>query len=86
MIFPTKSKAMGFSRRKIKSTHSRSLMEYAEVRNVSDTSFEEGLQLGIEKGEQNAKLAIAKALKDKQIPIDIIIATTGLTEQEIKTL
>ncbi|WP_204369118.1 PD-(D/E)XK nuclease family transposase [Methylocucumis oryzae] len=95
-------------------SYQRSLIEYAEVRNVSDTSFEEGLvkgeQIGIEKGEkigiekgekigiekgekiglekgaQNTKLAIAKALKDQQVPIDIIEATTGLTEQEIKTL
>ncbi len=41
---------------------------------------------GIEKGRQSAKLAIANTLKEKQIPIDIILATTGLTEQEIKTL
>jgi predicted transposase/invertase (TIGR01784 family) len=56
----------------------KSLVEYSEVQNVSDTSFGDGEISGIRK--------VAKALKDKQIDLSIIMATTGLTEKEIEKL
>lgn len=52
-------------------------MEYAENK---------GLERGIEKGEKNKQLEIAKKMKDKNIPTDEIIEITGLTKEEIEKL
>lgn len=60
----------------------KSLMEYSEVKNVSDAAFGDGF----EKGELAKALKIAKALKEKNVDINIIIASTGLTKQEIERL
>lgn len=60
----------------------RSLMEYSEVKNVSDTSFEDGFG----KGELAKALKIAKALKEKQLSVDFIMETTGLSQYEIEAL
>ena len=45
-----------------------------------------GLQEGIKQGERSKTLEIAKKLKVKKIPIEIIIETTGLTKEEIEML
>ena len=62
--------------------YEKSLLEYWEVKNVMDTSFEEGK---IE-GKIEGKTEVARALKRQQIAIDIIMATTGLTQQEVEKL
>jgi predicted transposase/invertase (TIGR01784 family) len=75
-------------------TYQKSLMEYAEVKNVSDTAFEEGEKKGLEKGiaqgmesgEQAKAREIARALKDKEVDLEIIAVTTGLSEAEIAKL
>jgi len=56
----------------------RSLMEYSEVKNVSDTSFEEG--------ELAKARKIAKGMLTKNFDLNIIVELTGLTEYEIKKL
>ena len=56
----------------------RSLMEYSEVKNVSDTSFEEG--------ELAKARKIAKGMLTKNFDLNIIAELTGLTENEIKNL
>lgn len=62
--------------------YQKSLLEYSEVKNVSDTSFEEGKL----EGKTEEKYNTAKALKNKQCPIDFIMEITGLTEKEIESL
>ncbi|MDO9105145.1 MAG: Rpn family recombination-promoting nuclease/putative transposase [Methylovulum sp.] len=56
--------------------YQKSLLDYWEMKNVTDNSFEEGKIEGIK--------TVAKALKAQGIAIDIIMTTTGLTQQEIE--
>ncbi len=46
----------------------------------------EGEARGEAKGEVKGKIQVAKALKAEQVPINIIVKTTGLTKQEIEVL
>ena len=48
--------------------------------------MKEGEKEGLKKGEKNAKTEIAKKLLNKGIGINIIIETTGLSEEEIKKI
>ncbi len=68
--------------------YQKSLLEYSEVKNVSDTAFEDGEKKGMEKGKIEGKIegikSVAKALKAQGVAIDIIMASTGLTKQEIE--
>ncbi|KOR29081.1 hypothetical protein TI03_03205 [Achromatium sp. WMS1] len=70
--------------------YQKSLLQYWEVKNVTDTAFKEGKLAGLAegeaKGEAKAKIEFAKALKAKQIALEIIQETTGLTLQEIENL
>ncbi len=70
--------------------YEKSLLEYWEVKNVMETSFEEGEQVGIQKGKVEGKvegkIEVAKALKQQQVSVDIIMTATGLTQQEIEKL
>jgi len=70
--------------------YQKSLLEYWEVKNVTDTSFEEGklegkLEGKIE-GEMEGVKKVALALKKQQINIEIIATTTGLSIKEIESL
>ncbi len=58
--------------------YQKSLIQYWDMKNVTDTAFKEGEVKGITK--------VAKALKDNQVDLNIIMATTGLTEKEIEEL
>lgn len=68
----------------------KSLVEYSEVQNVRDTSFGDGEKIGMEKGKIEGKIegikTVAKALKTQGIAIDIIMVSTGLSQQEIEEL
>ncbi|NOS90212.1 MAG: PD-(D/E)XK nuclease family transposase, partial [Methylococcaceae bacterium] len=68
----------------------KSLVEYSEVQNVRDTSFGDGEKIGIEKGKIEGKIeaikTVAKALKSQGIAMDIIMVSTGLSQQEIEEL
>ena len=68
----------------------KSLVEYSEVQNVRDTSFGDGEKIGMEKGKIEGKIeaikTVAKALKTQGIAIDIIMVSTGLSQQEIDEL
>ena len=50
-----------------------------------DEGLKEGLMEGIEKGKKEREIEIARSLKGK-VPIDIIIASTGLDESDIASL
>ena len=45
-----------------------------------------GLQRGMEKGVEKAKIEIAKKMKAKNMPIEEIVELTGLTKEEVEKL
>ena len=51
-----------------------------------DTAYDEGKSEGLLEGKLEGKLEIAKALKENGISTEIIIITTGLSENEIARL
>jgi predicted transposase/invertase (TIGR01784 family) len=77
-------------------------VQYLEVKNVFDTAFEEGEKVGIEKGieqgiekgieqgiEQGIEKGIekvAKALKEQNVAIEIIVESTGLSYEAIQRI
>jgi len=48
--------------------------------------IKDGLEQGIEQGQKNKQIEIAKRLLDKKMEISTISEITGLTIQEIETL
>jgi predicted transposase/invertase (TIGR01784 family) len=58
--------------------YQKSWLQYWDLKNVSDTSFEDG------KTERNLEVAVT--LKNKNLSIDFIMDVTGLTRQEIEDL
>ncbi len=62
--------------------YQKSLLQYLEVKNVTDTAFQEGKL----EGKLEGKIEAARILKAEQVSIDLIIKTTGLTKQEIEIL
>jgi hypothetical protein len=60
----------------------KSLVEYSEVQNVSDTSFGDGF----EKGELAKAIKIAKGMLAEKLPVDLIVKLTGLSLSEIEKL
>jgi len=64
----------------------KSLLEYSEVKNVNDTAYDDGIKKGKIEGKIEGIKKVAKALKANHVALDIIMATTGLTDQEILEL
>ena len=72
----------------------KSLLEYWDVENVSETSFNDGIikgeKIGLEKGKIEGKternFEIARNLRQMGLPIKSIAAATGLTSAEIERL
>jgi len=62
--------------------YEESLKYYRDIKNVVDTSREEGKEEGIEE----RTLEIARELKNNGIPIDVIIKSTGLSKEDIEKL
>ena len=58
------------------------MSEEDEARLLKNTLKEDAYQSGIEEG----KVMIAKELLKNNIPIDIIVKSTGLTENEINSI
>ncbi len=65
-----------------KEAYEESLKYYRDLKNVVDTSREEGLLEGIEKG----KISVAIELKKNKVSIDVIMKSTGLSREEIENL
>lgn len=67
-----------------------SLKYYRDLKNSLDTAkeegFEEGIEKGIKKGIEKGIEKVAKKLLNNNIPIEIIIKSTGLTKEEIEQL
>ena len=51
-----------------------------------EKGVEHGIEQGIEEGSKKQKLITAKELLKNNIPIDIIVKSTGLTENEINSI
>jgi predicted transposase/invertase (TIGR01784 family) len=64
----------------------KSLVEYSEVKNVSDTAFGDGKNVGIVEGESKAIRKVAKSMLAEGFDIKTIAKITGLSEAEIKKL
>lgn len=58
-------------------------MQGEEKRRIA---FKEGIKKGIKEGEKNAKIALAKMMKQSKYSILEIIKLTGLTQEEIENL
>ena len=55
-------------------------------RDWADKQREEGEQIGIEKGEKTKAIKIAKTMLAKQLPIEMIMECTGLTQEEVSDI
>jgi len=60
--------------------------ERKAMRKGIEKGIEKGIKKGIEKGIEKEKITIAKNLLAAKVNIEIIVATTGLSEKEIKNL
>ena len=58
--------------------YQKSLIQYWDIKNVTDTAFSDG--------EKKRTLEIAKALKENNVALSIIMLTTGLSDAEIQAL
>ena len=68
---------------------SRELAEHnraSELAYAREEAREQGLEQGIAQGEASGRAAVAKALKDKGVDLDIIAETSGLSKEEIEKL
>lgn len=71
--------------------HARRLAELREKyimdqKATEAAGYDKGLEQGIEQGEKNKTLELAKKLKTKGVAINIILETTGLSIDEINNL
>ena len=62
--------------------YEESLKYYRDLKNVVDTSREEGLK----EGREEEKIQIARSLKLQGVSIDVIIKATGLSKSDIEEL
>ncbi|MGB3545885.1 MAG: Rpn family recombination-promoting nuclease/putative transposase, partial [Saprospiraceae bacterium] len=62
--------------------YEESLKVYRDIKNVVDTSREEGMEEGIEKGIE----LVAKKLLALGVSFEVVITSTGLTEDQLKKL
>ncbi len=66
--------------------YEESLKYYRDLKNVVDTSREEGLKEGLKEGVEKRNFEIAKEMKTNGEPIEKIIKYTNLTRKEIELL
>ena len=75
---------------KEREAYEESLKYYRDLKNVVDTSREEGLiegmQKGIEQGINKRNIEIAREIKKNGVAIEIIIQSTGISKAEIEKL
>ncbi len=63
-----------------------SLKYYRDMKNVVDTSREEGIKEGIKEGKEQITLRFAKEMKANKEPLDKIMRYTGLSKEDIDKL
>jgi predicted transposase/invertase (TIGR01784 family) len=66
--------------------YEESLKFYRDIKNVVDTAFDDGKSLGKIEGKIEQNYELAKKLKEKGLPMELIIEVTGLTAEEIEKL
>ncbi|MBV6425834.1 MAG: hypothetical protein KIPDCIKN_00320 [Haliscomenobacter sp.] len=66
--------------------YEESLKYYRDLKNVVDTSFDEGREEGKIEGKMEGKMEIARQMKAEGEPVDKISRFTGLTMEEIEKL
>ena len=66
--------------------YEESLKYYRDLKNVVDTSREEGREEGLKEGREEEKIQIARSLKLQGVSIDVIIKGTGLSKSDIEEL
>lgn len=69
-----------------KNKYEESLKYYRDLKNVVDTSFDEGKAEGKAEGKEERNIEIARQMKSEGEPIEKIVRFTGLTPEEIKKL
>ena len=69
-----------------KNKYEESLKYYRDLKNVVDTSFDEGKAEGKVEGKEERNIEIARQMKSEGEPIEKIARFTGLTKQEIEKL
>jgi predicted transposase/invertase (TIGR01784 family) len=67
-------------------TYNKSITEYSDVRNCMEYAMARGMEKGREEGFNLRNFEIAKKLLDLHLPINDIVNTTGLTEEQILAL
>lgn len=71
---------------KEREAYEESLKYYRDIKNVVDTSREEGLQEGMEKGIEQRNVEIARKMKEEGFSNEQIQKVTGLGNEEIEKL
>ncbi len=66
--------------------YEESLKYYRDLKNVVDTSREEGILEGVEKGIEKRNIEIAKEMKEEGESIEKIMKYTNLSKEEINDL
>jgi len=69
-----------------KTKYEESLKYYRDLKNVVDTSFDEGKIEGKAEGKIEGKIEIARQMKSEGEPVEKIVRFTGLTVEEIEKL
>ena len=69
-----------------KNKYEESLKYYRDLKNVVDTSFDEGKAEGKVEGKEERNIEIARQMKSEGEPIEKIVRFTGLTKQKIENL
>ena len=74
----------------VKMSQDEKIRKLAELREkaIMDEKavFDAGKEDGIQQGELQTKINIAKNMKNKKIDINIIVEVTGLTKEEIEKI
>ncbi len=67
-------------------TYDYVFMREQDNRGIIELAEKRAIEKGMEKGKLEEKIEIAKQLLKNNIPLDVIISSTGLTREEIKNL
>jgi len=68
--------------REERAAYEHSLKNYRDLQNVKDTYFEEGIL----EGEKRGKIEAAVNARKQGLPMDVIVAFTQLSEDELKQI
>ena len=66
--------------------YEKSLFDYNDINNSNVKHFREGKEEGLKEGERKKALDIARKLKAAGVDDAVILATTGLNEDELNSL